>query len=333
MLHLPSKMQKASPGTVYIIVLNYNGTADTIDCLKSLRHLTYPHHKIILCDNGSTKASYDELTDWLRSVRRSYLLVDPEQLANARTAKIYVIKGGRNLGYAGGNNLGLRLALAQPDFQAAWILNNDTVVDPEALTALVNRCRQDSSIGQCGSLISYFQAPKTVQLQGGGHYNRLLGTTSHIGEGRAINDLISPPDVEAQLDYISGASLFVTRAFLETVGLMDEQLFLFYEELDWSLRNRGRFRLAYAPDSRVLHKVGAATGSTAQAASKSLTADYYGIHNRIVMSRRYRPWFLPTVYLGLILTFLKRLGRGQFNRAWMVVAIMLGIDRKPTQPS
>lgn len=117
--------------------------------------------------------------------------------------------------------------------------------------------------------------------------------------------------------------MLVSRQFVEQIGLMSEDYFLYFEEVDWAVRAKGRFSLGYAPKSIVYHKVGASIGTSSNPAKKSLTCDYYNIRNRILFTRRYYPFFLPTVYLVLALELLLRLLCGRLDRTIMIARQML----------
>jgi GT2 family glycosyltransferase len=111
---------------------------------------------------------------------------------------------------------------------------------------------------------------------------------------------------------------------LEEVGLLQEDYFLYFEELDWAVRARGRFRLGYAASSVVYHKEGSSIGGSDRAkTAKSATADLYALKNRVRFTRRFYPYALPTVYLGLLLALANRVRRRQWDRVALIVRIML----------
>jgi len=126
---------------VFIIVLNWNGKDDTLECLGSLQQLDYPNFETVVVDNGSTDGSEDVIRSAFPSVN--------------------FIQTGRNLGYAGGNNVGIKHALSHgADY--VWLLNNDTTVDPNALTALVETAQADPKIAVVGSKIFYYDQPDVI---------------------------------------------------------------------------------------------------------------------------------------------------------------------------
>jgi len=317
---------------VYVLILNWNGWADTIACLESLFQNTYSNFQVIVCDNGSTDASMDKIKQWANG---SLKAVIPDELATGLCPKpisytevlmkdinkennivnepLIFIETGSNLGFAGGNNVGLRFVLAQNDFAYVWILNNDTIIVKDSLDELVKAMAADASLGICGSKLMYYQNPTQVQALGG-KYNKFLGTSCHIVKSE---DLLN-------MDYVVGASMLVSKTFIETIGFMQEDYFLYYEDLDWAVRGKKLFKLECNLNSVVYHKEGASTGgNTKDKDTKSKISDYYSIRNRVLFTKKYFMWYLPTVYLGLIMTIVNRVRRKQYSRVWMILKILL----------
>ena len=279
---------------VYIVILNWNGWRDTLECLTSLEALTYDHYEIVVVDNASTDGSRER-------IRTVY-------------PNLTLIQSGANLGFAGGNNVGVKHALLH-DADFVWLLNNDTVVEKGALSQLVARAQSDPDIGMCGSTLIYYHNRDVVQAYGGGTYNKWLGLTKRLGHGSSRAEPVNAAEVERKLDYIEASSLLVSRVFLDRVGLMEETYFLYYEEIDWVTRARGQFKLGYAKDSVVYHKEGSSTGASDYATSpKSWTADYYSVRNRLLITRRFFPLALPTLYLSLTGVVVNRVRRRQWGR-------------------
>lgn len=197
---------------VYIVILNWNGYKDTIACLESIKKLKYNNFAVIVCDNASTDNSLEYISAW----------IDKENKLKAR-----LIVNKDNLGFAGGNNVGISEALKDLSTEYIWILNNDTEVDVLALDKLVNKMMSNTAIGICGSKLIYWYDHKTIQGYGG-KYNKYLGIPNSIKASSEI----------AKMNYPIGASMLVSRKFLNDVGLMCEDYFLYFEELDWSLRGK-----------------------------------------------------------------------------------------------
>ena len=216
--------------SVYVIVLNWNNYPYTLGCLASLEKLDYPNYHIIVVDNGSTD-------DSVRRIRNAY-------------PSVTLLKIEGNVGFAGGNNVGIRYALEQgADY--VWLLNNDTRVDPNALTAMVSVAERDPKAGAVGAVLYYMDEPERVQAWGGGRVSLWWGISRHF---------TAPVPVE-RIHYITGASLLIRREALEEVGLLDEGFFMYWEDADFGFRLRkAGWKIAVASSARVWHKESASLG-------------------------------------------------------------------------
>ncbi|WP_262268054.1 glycosyltransferase [Microvirga yunnanensis] len=235
---------------------------------------------------------------------------------------ITLIKAERNRGFAAGNNIALRKAL-QAGYQSFWLLNNDTEVLPDTLDWMLSRIQEDARIGMCGSTLVYADHPEIVQNLGGGGFLRLKGRGYGLGQGIPASQRVDRSAVERELRFVSGASMLVTREFLESVGLMEESYFLYWEEMDWAARSSGRFRLGYAPQSIVFHKVGASIG-TSDFGESSPLSDYYMTRNRIRFCIRFSKVSLPFVVLDVGRAIGRQLLRGRWSRAKLLAGAAIG---------
>jgi GT2 family glycosyltransferase len=327
---------------VHVIVLNWNGWRDTIECLESLLHLEYPNYTVVVCDNASSDGSLKKIGEWANgglpaecvNPQLSHLISpthrspipyheltqgEAELSAGSSGSPLIFIQNEANLGFAAGNNVGLRYALANSSCQYCWILNNDTVVEPGALSAMVRAMQRKPEVGLCGSLNLDYHNPKVVQAQGGMAYNRWTGRVRRDAHC-LVEDLGSRP---MRMDYINGASMLARRSFLETIGLMEESYFLYFEELDWAMRAREKFALGYAEDSVIYHKEGATIGSNRDRKERSLLSERYLSRNRVLFTKRFLPWCLPTVLMFVCLSAVERLCRGDTGRAKSMFSSML----------
>lgn len=292
---------------VFIILVNWNGWQDTVECLESVKQLSYPNYKIIVVDNNSSDGSVEEI--------------------RKRFPDIILIESERNRGFAGGNNLGITYALYH-EADYVWLLNNDTVVDRQALSALVSRMQEAPRIGICGSKLIYYHQRDTIQVLAGGSYNKWFSLAKKFGEGQSITRIIDQKDIEERLDFIMGASMLVSRYFLEKVGLLGEEYFLYYEEIDWGIRAGSDFDLGFAPESIVYHKEGASTGaSNRNKNSKSRLSDYYLVRNRFRLTYKFYPHLLPLMYITTFWTLLNRMRRGQWDRIPMILKLMVTFNK------
>ena len=328
--HLPVSL-------VCIILVNWNGWRDTLECLASLQKISGTQHRIVVCDNGSTDDSVQQIAAWAQKLSIACKQYDRDGAEKGRERTgdpwLTVIRSDENLGFAGGNNVGLRYGLARAGFDYFWLLNNDTVVKPDSLTLLVARMQGDPAIGICGSTILDYTKRDKILALGGGRYLFWLGVPWHHGRLYRYAPDINQKRAETRMNYVEGASMLVSRSFLEQIGLMNEEYFLYFEELDWTLRSRGRFRLGYAPASIVYHKVGASIGTSSNPARKSLVCDYYTIRNRIRFTGQHYPLALLAVYPVLLLEAFVRILCGKPDRAAMIIRLMqrrgADLEQKP----
>jgi GT2 family glycosyltransferase len=332
---------------VYIVVLNWNNAPDTLECLESLCRLDYPAFEIVLCDNASTDGSIAMIEQWARgeipapcrsidpAIRALSQPPVPKPIAviklddrhagvGARTegCMLTIVQLNENRGYASGNNAGIRYAQRRGDAAFIWILNNDTVVTPGALSALVSRAARDPRIGLCGSLLMHYDDPGRVQAAGGAIYRPAIAVPSILGAGERHHGVPVAAEVEKRMSYVVGASMLVSAAFAEQVGPMREDYFLYFEELDWVMRSNGRFGLGYAPASVVYHKEGSTAGSSSDWRTRSRISDLCAIRNRLLITRRYFAPYYPLVFATIVLVLVRRLLRGQPDRAKEVLRIL-----------
>jgi len=196
----------------------------------------YQNFKIVLVDNGSTEGSID--------------------LIPVKYNDIVLIKNRENLGYAEGNNVGIRFALTN-DADYIWLLNNDTVVDQNALGKMVDVGEKSSECGILGSKIFYFDQPETIWFAGA-TINWRKAISNHIGQNQKDQEKYN---FIREVERVTGCSMLVKREVCERIGLMDENLFLYAEELDWCVRAKmAGYKILYIPDSKVYHKISLSTG-------------------------------------------------------------------------
>jgi len=302
---------------VYILLVNWNNWKDTINCLESLLQSTYTNYCIILCDNGSTDNSSEEFRFWAKnnipstdkhndplylktSTSKSVLFLDYSNTILKKEIqdnelKLVIIKTNTNLGFAGGSNVGLKYIIQQNDYSYIWLLNNDTIVDKNSIRNQVAFMKQNNKVDMSGSTILSLDNPNIVIAYAGGVWNPLFATTEMIGFNSKFTKNIDRTTIEKKLDYISGASMFINRNFINKVGLMEESFFLYYEEIDWQKRKGTDIELAFCPDSLIYHK-GAATVNK----QGNLFIQYFFYRNRMLITRKLFSKFICTVYLYIL---------------------------------
>jgi GT2 family glycosyltransferase len=258
--------------------LNWNGWRDTVECLKALKACKYRNLTVIVVDNGSN----DDSVARIRAAHPNILLFESK----------------KNLGFASGNNIGIRYALAQGS-DYVWLLNNDTEPAPDALPALVAKALTDSRIGAIASICYYADEPSTVQVWAGARVNLW------IGYGRNSTE----PHPDKWFHSLYGASMLIACPAIEDVGMLDEGFFHYWEETEFCLRLRKKnWLLAAAPESRVLHKVAASTGGD------SLILDRYATTSLLRLLRLHSAAPRLAMFVFLSVRFVRRILRFQFPR-------------------
>ena len=220
----------------YVIVLNWNGLADTRACLDSLEHAIDDTAVMLVVDNGSSDGSPEVL-------RREF-------------PRARVLETGANLRFAGGNNAGIRAALAG-GASRVMLLNNDTTVDPGFLRALSECLRTWPGAGIVAPKILYHASPDRIWYAGG-EISPWTGTMRHRGIRERDDGRFDAP---RETDYASGCCFLASREVLERVGMLDESYFMYSEDADFCMRaRRAGYRVVYEPRARVWHKVSVSAG-------------------------------------------------------------------------
>jgi GT2 family glycosyltransferase len=301
-----------------VVLVNYKGSSDTLECLESLLRSDIPL-RVAVVDNASGDGSDQRIIDWASGAApweppetrlgelTSPPLEKPVQMRVMRADEavarppgedwLVLIRSDENLGFAGGNNVGIRHLLKDPAIEAVWLLNNDTVVEPTAARALLTTIRADPNAGMIGTVIRYYNSPGTVQALGGMTFNPLTGANAGIHGNRPFKAPWDGRAAARQAACVLGASLTATRKFVETVGLMSEAYFLYFEEMDWARRNRGRFTIGLARGAIVYHKHGGSIGSSAKKGGRSAQSEYWLLRARLLFYRRHYPLLLPLIWV------------------------------------
>ena len=265
---------KASP-KVFIVLVNWNGWHHTRNCLRSLKNLDYPDYRIIVVDNGST----DDSVQSLSRLKCDFTLL---------TTK-------KNLGFAGGSNVGIRHAQSCGS-EYVWLLNNDTEVYTNALSAMVTLAESDPTIGAVGSILLEHTCENKVQVWGGGRVNLWSGLARQHS-GRVAAD---------EVHYLVGASLLVKCAALENTGLLDEDFFLYWEDADFCFRLRAYgWKLAVAEDSLVRHR-----GNASLESGNPLWDLFFTMSSKRFFRRHARVPVIP-ILLGAAARSIRRALRGE----------------------
>jgi len=283
---------------VSIITINFNQLKITCEFLRSLTLLTYPNIEVILIDNAS-----DE---------------DPTEIIKSQFHQVRFYRTVKNLGFAGGNNLGIKLASGDYYF----IINNDTeIASPNLVEKLLEPFYIDKSIGMTSPKIHYFDHPGVIQFAGYNKINPLTGRNSQVGD-REIDK--GQYDISGYTHYANGAAMLVSKEVANTVGVFTDHFFLCYEELDWSAQTiKFGFKIYYQSQVYLRHKESMSIGKT------SPLKVYYNSRNRIMFMRRntnaleFSLFFTYLLFLTIPKNIFTFLVKGQYQHLKAFVRAML----------
>lgn len=274
---------------VYIVLVNWNGWADSIECIASLLCSTYTNYEIILVDNNSSDYSIEIIKDWAagnvslcaspskilgkhsipfhekKIACHVYTSLEIEAAIEGRAnlgsklnqeiysgseanVKLNLIDSNRNGGFGAGNNLALKCIQLKTDGDYIWLLNNDTTVTPNSMAEMVACAQQKDGIA--GATLLSYHNPITVEAYGGGYFSQTTGKIS-----TEVN--IRP----SHLDFINGASFMFSSEILKSVGYFDENIFLYFEEIDYCFRAKCKGYGCFLSDAVVYHKHGASSSN------------------------------------------------------------------------
>jgi hypothetical protein len=292
---------------VLVIILDWNGADDTLACLASLEAADYQAFDTLVIDNGSRRSV-------VPTVRASFPAVDCIELPV-------------NLGYAGGNNVGLRQAL-EMHYDFAYVLNNDTVVDPGAIRAAVTAAAEPSVAAVGGKVLSFDDPTRLWMTYGAIDYRQSLVRLAGWGEVDR-----GQYDTGRDVEWVPGCALLLSCRALAAVGLFDERFFAYHEDVDWctSARERG-WRIRYAPESVVRHRGNRTLGGpTYVSPRKYLSARSTVLYARKHATTAQQVKLWASILLTLPFVFLRRLVTGEARGVWFKVRGWLdGLrDREP----
>lgn len=286
---------------VAVCIVSFRNVGDVQRCLAALTKSTHSDFEVVICENGGPQA-FEALTAGTAPT-----------LPGGQAVHRILASG--NLGYAGGVNTCLRGA---PEADAWLVLNPDTEADPQAIAALLERLAR----GDCDLVGGTVVSPDDRVESRGGRWWPWYARSASIGFGEALDAPAAVAEVEANAAYVSGACMLVSRRFLETVGLMREDYFLYCEEVEWCIRGLQKgCRIGYAPAARILHHKGTTTGSVSDWKQRPRAPVYLDERNKLLLTRDLFPARLPVAALATLVILCLRFGK---RRAWRQLGYALG---------
>jgi len=352
---------------VAVIILNWNGWKDTIECLESVFRNTYPNYQVIVVDNGSTNGSIEKMKAWAEG-KQEVLTPEPSHplyhLSHPPVKKpipyiyytreeaekggnfeleekvtkewqeqrkfnskglnptsfypLIFIQTGENLGYAGGNNVGIKFLLGKNEYNYIWILNNDTVIDKRVLSKMVKLGENDNKIGVIGPKVFFYDTPNIIQSLGGTSQINWKTFGKHVSYFKEDQFKFNG-NFEIK-GYVYGASMMMKIETIKTTGIFDENYFMIAEEADLCFRiHKKGWKLFCSGESKVWHKDGASTklkkdvekmflgrGSVRHSLNRVIMNGYYTRNHLYFVKKHFNEYFIITC-LVLFLKVLRKI--------------------------
>jgi GT2 family glycosyltransferase len=256
--------------SVSVIIVNWNGLMDTIECVNSLTQIEYLNYSLIIVDNGSSENDAEKLKERFQNIK--------------------VLKLKRNLGFAIANNLGIRKGLKEgADY--VLLLNNDTIVDRQFLNNMIQVAEEDNNIGILGPKIYSYDNKDKLHYAGG----KFRMYINHSTEGQHKRD-IGQYEKLKETDWISGACMLIRKSVLEKVGLLPEEYFLSWEDIDLCLAaKREGYSCVFVPRSHIWHKV----SSSFKREKLEYEQVFFGFRNRIIIRYKYLTKSKFMLFIGI----------------------------------
>lgn len=244
--------------SVFIILVNFNGYEDTIKCIESLKNINYANYDIVVVDNGSTVQPTNQQINYLKN-------------------NVILLEMKSNLGFSGGNNIGISYA-KKHGAEFVLLLNNDTTVEKNFLSILVQTALSNADAGIVGGKIRYYSEPNKIWF-GGGTYNFDNGFVNH----QRMNELDENSSSKIkEITFMTGCLMLIPINVIDNIGLLDESFFLYAEDAEFSCRvlKKG-YKIIYCEDSIIYHKVSSSTKAG------SFNSQYYNVRNNLYVAKKY----------------------------------------------
>lgn len=318
--------------TVAIILVNHCGWKDTIESLESILKQTYSDFMVFVVDNSSSCTDVENIKKWANGTLSvcetqfpffinpfvpkpiPYQFLHEENLYynNVLTEKLIIIRTENNNGFSHANNIAIKYIHNNYDNKLIWLLNNDTVIAPTTLEKLVDAINENENIGIYGTVLNEYFDSHVIQAVGG-QLNKCFGTIKEVKDIQGNNNI----------DYPIGASFVITRNCMNSIGYLNEDYFLYFEELDYVHRaKKNNFVFKILENIIVYHKGGATTINSSNN-SRSKFIDLHTLRSRLIFMKTYYPERAISVYFGFLFVILNRILRGQFSYIPDIVKLLI----------
>lgn len=272
--------------------MNWNGFRDTSECIGSILNISYENYTIIVVDNGSDKDESKELA-------RKFPVV-------------ITLRSETNLGFSGGNNLGIKYALGKgADY--ILLLNNDTIVEKDFLDILVDSAAKNQSIGLAVPKINYYSEPSKIWYAGG-YISKLRGAALTRGNGKPDSNYTE----NKYVTFATACCLLVDKRVIKDIGLMDEKYFLYLEDADYCIRSSEcGYKILFVAQSKIYHKINKSTVK-----KNNFVPLYYNTRNRLIFIRKFYKNYFYLSLLYMLFTFSLKCIIGIFSGNFIKVKVI-----------
>ncbi len=341
-----SIMNLSQSQNVTVVLVNWNGWRDTINCFESLNE-SYSFDgflKVVIVDNNSSDSSLDRLSEYLvgKDPTDTYfnenfsgLSVEAEfkrfDFDHERASSVVLVDAKDNLGYAGGINIGCRLSETLWNSDFFWLLNNDCLVAPDALSIMLTKMQDNLETLVCGCTILDYDRPDRVQSYGGSWYSMRTGRGWSIGLNEIYDPQFKDTEAEDLINYVSGAAMLIRALTLNSIGYLSEDYFLYNEEIDLSLSLSSRKNLGVSVQAKVYHKVGSSIGTDKGDRIGSQLSTFFQARSKLIFASKHVPHYLPLVWLTLLARSFK-LFMSSYSRASSITILRVLFGQLEADP-
>jgi len=289
---------------VYIIIINFGTPGHTIECLESVRENNHRLFQLVVVDVLDIHNSVEKITNWINEKNDS---------------RFTLIKAKENKGFSFANNIGIKYSLEKNDCDFIWILNNDTIIEKNSLEELIKHYHQNKTIentGFIGSKIMDYEDNDLIQNVGG-TFNKWTGYSVLIGMGEKDEGQFDNEDIK--VDYVIGASMFCHTSLIKEIGLMPEDYFLYYEDIDWCITaQKAGFRNYTCTKSIIYHKQGLSTGAKLLTKDSHLKNKKHLYLSYLKLYRRHYKWLMPIAYVILLKQMAGKIFHREYKEALII---------------
>lgn len=267
---------------IYIILVNYNNSKYSIECIKSIEKSLFSNYQVLIIDNSTDNKYINEIGLFLKDSNLDFINYSEEEIHRTciedNNIKYVLIKQHDNKGFASANNIGIRYAIKKNDFDSVLLLNNDTEILPNTILEVLNVKNNTGDNNIYGCKIYYYDEPNSLWYDGG-KFSFIYGKSKHKNFNKKDNFKTSLEPVKT--GFITFCFVLIPKVVIKQIGELNESFFMYFEDLEYCYRCiRNDIGLYYVPKGIIYHKVGASSGN-----GITEFAAYWGYKNEIKFNR------------------------------------------------